>query len=242
MKKRVLPHPGWLALSVVLVLSALVPIAYVVTPHVDRYLRLEKLTSADIGERELALNYVIRRAGEDPAVAAGRCARLGAARDDETFLQIASALDRAGVWRRGTATDDHWLRWIDILSRDDTETARVMAAQLVATMYAAADDPRVRDVLERLADDPLPDVRFNAMAAAAELRGAADDPVFYERLIAARTRDPETKNRPSRLDHPRVDRSDRGIHRRLAHRPTPRRRGGSLDCDAHEPGPPRRRD
>lgn len=193
MKRRVLPHVGWLALSVVLVLSALVPIAYVAAPHVDRYLRLEKLTSPDVAERELALNYVIRRAGQDPAVAAGAVARFGEAPDDTIFLQIASALDRAGVWQREIATDDNWLRWIDILSRDKDETARVMAAQLCASMHALADDPRMRSLLEDLIDDPLPDVRFNAMAAAAELHAAAGEPVFYERLIATRTRDPETK-------------------------------------------------
>ncbi len=68
-----------------------------------------------------------------------------------------------------------------------------MAAQLAATLPSYADDTTLRNVLDRLIDDPEADVRFNAMAAAAELHGAAGEPVFYERLIATRTKDAEAK-------------------------------------------------
>jgi HEAT repeat protein len=189
-KRRILPHPGWFAAIAILLLSALVPVAYLVMPSVDRWLHLRSLTSHDPAKREQAVNYVAHHAADDEHVLHESIARLDVA-DALNFMQIRTALDIAGRWNRQTVGDAAFLRWIDLLTTAEDETSRISAAQLVMQLDDLADDPRLATMLAKLIDDPQPDVRFNAMTAAGQFSGSASDGQPYVALIASRRADTE---------------------------------------------------
>ncbi|MEX1016783.1 MAG: hypothetical protein WDZ31_08550 [Phycisphaeraceae bacterium] len=191
-RPRRLPNLMWLALSLMVSLTLIVPAMYVFGPDVHRWVMIRDLTADDADRRERALNYVLRLAGEDERVRQGAIRQLEEVEDDEKFRQLTRALDLAGVWRRPTVPDDPWLRWLMMIAELDEPRARLRAAQRVAALPELADDARVRSLLERLLNDETANVRYNALAATAELAGAADDRLPYEAMIASRADDDES--------------------------------------------------
>ena len=181
-QKRKTPSLGWLLLSLVLTTVATIPVAYVVVPYAKRWQLLGKLTDPNLTQRERGLNYVIQFAGEDPHVlrAAIRC--LGV-QDRANFLQLVHALDQAGQWKRPIVPLPPWLRWLEILGSDPSAEARILAIQLLAQQQDLADHPRTEQLIQRWLDDPDPDVRYNALVAAAGLCAEATARTPYEALI-----------------------------------------------------------
>jgi len=174
----------WLIVSLFLTTTAVVPLAYWLIPHVLRWHLLSKLTDADLAERELGLNYVVRRAADRPRVLQGAVRALDVG-DEQNFLQIANALQRSGQWRYPAVGADPWLRWIDVLGRDSDAESRIAACQHVAQLADLADDPRPAAMLGRWLSDDSDEVRYNALIAAAELVALAKNRWPYESLIVA---------------------------------------------------------
>lgn len=161
-------------------------------PSIYLWHRLGYLTSHDLRKREAALNYVIQRGPHNPAVIAGAVRKLDVG-DQQNFLQIINALDRARAWRRSNVPDDPWLRWLGILSRDPRTLARVMTARRLGDLKDLPDDPRVRSLVERLQNDAEDDVRYNALVAAAELAGRAKSLDAWKPLLACGAEDPNAQ-------------------------------------------------
>ncbi len=186
-----LKNPMRLLISLLILLTVLAPAAYLAVPHIKRWTRIHWLTSADLDERQHGLNYVAVHAGEDGRVLAAAVRRLGV--DDETnFRQIAQALQAAGCWDRDKVTDGPWLRWIGLLAGELGVEPGSLAAQRLADLHDLADDPRVVGLLDGLIVSAEPDVRYNALCAAAELAMSAGNRSPYERMIAGRTSDTES--------------------------------------------------
>jgi hypothetical protein len=198
MSSKVPVRVRWLIASVLLVLTAVVPLSFVVLPRVYRAMMIARLTSDNPAQREAALNFVVQRAGGDPAVFQGAVGRLDVP-DEGNFIQIVLALDRANMWQRGPIPDDAWLRWLGVLARDPDLESRILAAQFLANLPDLAADPRVADALQHLIEDDSAEVRLNAMTAAGELAGAAavthglEARRPFERMIAALRSDPAPK-------------------------------------------------
>ncbi len=190
-RPRWLPHPGYLALSIILLLSALVPLAYVVAPHVDRWRRLAPLTSDDLVLREKALNYVIRTAPDDPRVLRGAVERLGV-EDEQNFLQIVIALDSAGLWTKDNAGPDAWRRWLVSLAGEENPEARIIAAQMLADAAGDGVDAQTVELIDVLSRDEDPDVRYNALIAAGQLAKGNESNARLLGVIADRIMDEES--------------------------------------------------
>ncbi|MFW6060283.1 MAG: hypothetical protein ACODAQ_08875 [Phycisphaeraceae bacterium] len=188
-RPRWLPHPLWLIVSLTITLAVLVPVAYVQLPDVYRWHTLNQLTADDLGERERALNYVIRHAGDDPAVRRGTIDRLESIEDQANFVQMVNALDRAGIWSRRHVSDDAWLRWLDILIEADEAGMRRVAAEELATLTHRADDARMHEMLAALLEDEQAPVREAALRTAALFVGEVEDATPLLRMIGQRTRD-----------------------------------------------------
>lgn len=186
----------WLPITLLVSLSAAVPVAYVTFPHVYRWRMIARVASDDLESRELGLRYVLTHAGRDEAVRRAAIARLDRL-DDERFFQLAATLNLAGVWARPTVPDEAWFRWLSPLVGDANRESRILAAQRLADLSDLATDPRVVDRLKTLMGDADADVRLNALAAAAELAGAARfqqvDPAPLDALVTAATRDTEPR-------------------------------------------------
>jgi len=181
----------WLFLGTLVTLSAVVPLAVVYVPDVYRNLMIRRLTSDDFDKREEALNFVIIELRKDEphaSVLPGVIGRLDVP-NEENFLQIVQALDVAGRWSRPPIPDEAWLRWLGTIIDDPTPEARQLACRFLARLPDLANDTRVIDTLEQLLSDTDQGVRYQALLAAAELFGAASDPLPYDRMIAAATED-----------------------------------------------------
>ena len=178
----------WLSLFLTLLLT--VPAAYVIAPHYDRWSRLQALTSASEVKRQSALQYVADHAGTDGRVLAGAINHLDDA-DDQTFTQIAMALQTAGCWQREQVGNTPWLRWLAMLIEEVDVESGSLAAQRLGRLHDLADEPRVIGILGQLAENSEPDVRLNALSAAAGLAMSARDRHPYHALVQARTQDDE---------------------------------------------------
>jgi hypothetical protein len=187
---------AWLVASLLVSLTAAVPLAFVTFPHVHRWRLLSGLDSNDLDTRERALQYVLARSPHDELVLRGAVARLTRL-DDEPFFQLAKTLDMAGLWRRPAIPDEAWLRWLAPLIDDVTVEGRALAAQRLADLNDLATDPRIVQHVARLLADEQGEVRLNALAAAAELAGAARyrglDPRPLDDLVLQATRDAEPR-------------------------------------------------
>jgi len=165
-----------------------VSVAWYVMPSVLHHQLIRNLTSADMEERQRALNYVINRAAERPQVLHDAIETMQAG-DHGTFIQIASALDHAGLWRYPTIPAEPWLRWIELLGRDDNSDARIQAAQQLVDMDEIHRDPRVIEMIKRWLHESDGEVRLNALIAAAEIAGRMDQPNVYATLVLDTTAD-----------------------------------------------------
>ena len=192
-RPRWLPDLRWLTASLLVTSAILIGVSFWALPHVYRWHTLNQLTASDATERERALNYVIRNAAQDPDVRRGAIARLADATNRQNFVQITNALDKAGVWSRKHIPDDAWLRWIGVLSADENAGARQVAASELSRLVTLADDPRLRQRLAPLLDDPTATVRFDALRATALLAARADTRTPYTELIAKRRDDSADK-------------------------------------------------
>jgi len=192
MPRKRSPRWVWLGLTILIAVTLAVPISYLLMPHAQRWQSLDHLTDADFAKREIALSYLIHHANKDDLVLQGAIEKL-AVPNQANFLQIVAALDRGGCWKRPLIPDQSWLRWLHILANDDSTDARVIAIQIIADQADLADDHRLHELLaHRLADD-IPLVRYNTLAAAAELAGCAKDTGPYEQLIQIATQDSASK-------------------------------------------------
>lgn len=175
---RWLPNPTWLVASMVLALAVIVPAAYLAMPGVYRWHRLSQLTADDPAARERALNYVIRHAGDDPAVREGTLDRLGQLdplEQREPFNQIVNAFDHAGVWSRRYVPDGLWLKWIGTLQGASEPGARRAAAQHLAKLTDLANEHDVWTQLYGLMNDADESaVRRDALRSAALLAPHTD--------------------------------------------------------------------
>ncbi len=192
MTRRLFPRirPLLISLLILLVLSGVVTAIY--WPAINRWYRLSYLTSPDLKKREAALNYLILRGPHNPAIIAGAVRKLNV-KDQQNFLQIINALDRARAWRRSNVPDQPWLRWLDILSREPQTLARVMTARRLGDLKDLADDQRVRSLIDRLQKDAEDDVRYNALVAAAELAGRVKTIDPWKPILARGAEDPNTE-------------------------------------------------
>lgn len=168
----------------------MVPLAYLVLPHVDRHLRVRQLASADPGARDAALGYVLSRAGQDPRIAIAAIGQLPRI-DDHMFAQTVAVLDTAAVWDRTLVPDNQWLRWIELLSLHEQAEARISAAQIAAETADLAHSCRIVELLKRLITDLAADVRFNTLAASTELAGTGANRTAFTAIIAQAVQDPE---------------------------------------------------
>ncbi len=168
MKYRVLPRIGPVAVSTLVVLTLMVPTAYLAMPHIYRWRMLSGLHSRDESRLTQSLNFVATRAAKDERVLHGAVDRLGSA-DDAHFSLIATALEAAACWDRATVGDAAWLRWLGSVAASPQESSRIAAAQRLAELNDTPLRERLVATLRKLAEDASPDVRFNALIAAAEL-------------------------------------------------------------------------
>ncbi len=192
MKRQRPPRWRWVIASVFITSTLTVLLAWPIIPRLKKRVLLNQLTAPDLTAREQALSYVVGHAQNDPAVLQAAIRHLDIP-DQSNFLQLVNALDRAGQWRRPPIPDTAWLRWIAIMGNDPSAEAKIMATQLVADLSSLADHPLLADLLKQWFDDANPDVRYNALIAAAELAGIARNRHSYETLIAAATGDQESE-------------------------------------------------
>lgn len=189
MRHRLMPRVTPLAISILVVLTLLVPAAYFTFPHIYRWRMLEGIHSDDADRRARSFGYIAGLADKDDAVLAGALDRMDALRDDRRFIDMVTALQAAEQWDRSIVGDEHWLRWIALVADNPEPDGRIAAAHLLGDLPPLAEDPRVLRVLESLLADDAADVRFNAMFVAAELWAAGAPTVEFERLVAGRTGD-----------------------------------------------------
>jgi hypothetical protein len=190
MRHRVLPRITPLAISILVVLTLLVPAAYFSFPHLYRWRMLQGLNSADDDRRARALGYVAGLADENEAVRDGAIARLDDL-NDRPFRDLVASLQAAESWDRALVGDGAWLRWIRLAADNEDAQARIAAAHLLAELPDLSGEARLRAVLEKLIADDDADVRFNTLFVAAELWAAGAQGVELEQLIASRTQDDE---------------------------------------------------
>lgn len=179
-----------LAPGVLVALIIIVPLSYVLAPHLKRWTYIHWLTSQDTSHRNRALSYMAAHAGDDERVLAGAVSQLNV-EDDANFQQIVDALQAAGRWDLGDIPHDAWLRWIGLLAREPGVEAPARAAQRLANLQDLADDPRVVRLLTELLIHPQADVRYNALCAVGELYRAAKDPSTYQDFIRGQLDDAE---------------------------------------------------
>lgn len=139
-------------------------------PHVYRWRSIRQLTSDDAQVRAQAFAYIVSRHRADPTIVGEAWERIADA-GDAIFVEFFLTLDYEGLWRREVVPTDAWLRWVGMVALDADAEERVRAAQLLADLPEMASDRRVLAVFEKLTADPQPEVRYNALVCAAELRG-----------------------------------------------------------------------
>jgi hypothetical protein len=182
-RKNKQPRWAWPLLSLMATTLLAFPLSYLAIPHFARWHMLRKITSLDLSERELGLNYLIQRAPTDPQLVDGAIEKLNQA-DGTLFIQIASALEQAHLWQRPPIPDDVWVRWLDMIRTDPSENTRILAAQNFADVPDLADDPRVLQAIDTMLRDQAPNVRYNALVTTAMLSRHSHSPGNYAPLLA----------------------------------------------------------
>lgn len=227
----------WIVATLLITLSAAVPIAHVAVPAVHQWWMLNKLTSDDPAVRVRGQQYVLTIIDKHPDLVDGVVdgaierlddvenpaafdelvalleqigafeenrvpiepflERMAGAETDLRFLVLVDALERVGLWSSDAVPQGYRLRRLTILAGDPEPDARVIAAQRLADMAAAAGDETTLAAMEKLIADESAEVRFNALAAVAELYGAAatqgndDARQRYEAMLRSRLDDDE---------------------------------------------------
>ena len=171
-----------LFVSLFITTTAVIPAAYFAIPHVRRWKRLSDLTSPVAVERERALHYLVRFAEKDPRVRRGAFDAMRAASRDH-FLQIARALDKAGLWRHPPAPADVWLRWLEMLAGP----ARERGPDLPAWLHRLTVAPGRRPVLPWWLRDPAASGKGadeSGPILAAQKLAKSDDLARHPRAVA----------------------------------------------------------
>lgn len=150
---------------------------------------LNNLTAPSQAQREVALNYVIRRAAQSQKVFETALLHLEVT-DTTNFLQIVNALDHAGRWSRPLIPPSPWLRWLSILASDPGAESRLNASYHLSQVVDLAAEQGVHTLVKHLLSDKDDQVRADALLTAARLAGSLDDPSPYEAMIASCTTDP----------------------------------------------------
>ncbi len=177
-----------LVISLLITLTLVVPIAYLASPWVHRQIHISWLTSKNVTHRQRGLAHLVAKIPKDDRLLADALHTLSVD-DNANFLQIVDALQAAGCWDRARVSDDAWLRWIMLHAHEPGIEAPAMAAQRLAELQNLANDHRLISLLTELSNHAEPDVRYNALCAAAELFfSAADEPPYHD-LIAGRLND-----------------------------------------------------
>jgi len=178
----------WLVASLFISLTLLVPLSYMAIPHLVRYLNVSRLTSDDLAERELGLNYLIRTGPQDPRVAQAAIHRLDVP-DRDNFVQIVAALDRAGLWSRDNVPARAWLRWLAVLASDDDPEAKIIAGQHAAELHQLVGEKKLDELLTTLLSDDNAEVRYNALIAVGRLWGQTQHEIELLPLLVQATQD-----------------------------------------------------
>ena len=184
---------GSLLITLMVSFTLMVPVAMWGFPHLRRWQRLSQLTSSDLAEREVALNWLIRAARSDERVREGAMAALEHAGDEANFLQIVEAMDLAGVWERDAVPAGMWLRWtLRDLDAPDPAT-RVLTAIYAGGLVADAGEADLIDAIESLLADADADVRYNALVAAVRLASVTqgETAAAYRSMIRNASADPD---------------------------------------------------
>jgi hypothetical protein len=187
-RTAVFPNLTRLALSLLVTLTLIVPIAYIAAPHLHRWVMLNQLTAQDAGDWRAALQYVRQHAGREPDVREQAIERLTTL-NDTRFRQLVRVLDRAGVWTRQNAGDQTWLRWVTLLS-ESSQTANQQAALTeLAKLPTHANDRRVIQTIERFITHGSAAVRETSLKTATLLYPAAQPKAPYISIFGQAIRD-----------------------------------------------------
>ncbi|MCG8511999.1 MAG: hypothetical protein MI741_22520, partial [Rhodospirillales bacterium] len=164
-------------------------------PPIKAYLQqrqmLRQLQSPNGGERLEALTYSARQLQIDEDYRAEVFALLPDL-SRQYFVEVAQMLDSLEMWNRDTIPAAGWLRWIGDMSENESENTRLFAAQELANLPALADDARVHELLGKITADDAPLVRLNAMTAAIELAGLAEQKTTYTAMLATLAADEQS--------------------------------------------------
>lgn len=176
---------------------------------IRRYYHLSHLCDHDGSRRAAAMRYIIGQLGE-PKVLAGAQAALEKA-DRRCFDDIVHGLAVAGRW--GPGFGPPWVRYLSERAADGNPEQRCRIAVELGKMLwlrqPCHDDARIPPAIEGLMADEDPNVRMNALSAAACL----PEPRRSEAIRAAEN-DPNerVKTRASYLLHGIIQRLDAMPH------------------------------
>ncbi|RMH10589.1 MAG: hypothetical protein D6698_17505, partial [Gammaproteobacteria bacterium] len=177
----------WLGVAFVVALVLTVPVAYLSIPHIQHWRLIHRLGSTDPDTRAVALRDLSTLVADDTKLLASVMKRLDDM-DRQTFMQVVDALQTAGRWTRDFVPDIAWLRWISILADSPGIEAPSYAVQLLAESPDLAGNWHYQASFLMLAEHNEPDVRYNALCAAAELAGSGKVPYAID-LVKRLTRD-----------------------------------------------------
>ncbi|MEX2215449.1 MAG: HEAT repeat domain-containing protein, partial [Phycisphaeraceae bacterium] len=184
----------WTIVTTFILTTAAIPVAQLTLPSIYRWHNLKKLVSDDPQTRAQGHTFLINRAATDELVVKGAIEKLEV-KDDQVFFELVLALDQAGVWTLGRIPRPHWIRFLARMAGDKEPEARLRAAQMLADLPDSAGEAKVIELFRKLTTDEAPEVRFNAMICAAEMRGAIaakekrEVTRQYDALLVERTQD-----------------------------------------------------
>jgi hypothetical protein len=155
----------WLGELTILILAALFVIIF--AEDLKRFYALRGLSSDDPAVQEQALRYL--QIHRDDASALSSVARRLEAMDAEQFESAVRGLAAAQLW--GPRFGSAWVRYlseqIDDVSAEQRSQIVVEFASMIWMRRPHHDDPRIALAVRRLVKDDDPDVRLNALTAAA---------------------------------------------------------------------------
>ncbi|MBI1374004.1 MAG: hypothetical protein GC159_14880 [Phycisphaera sp.] len=184
LRKRIIS--GILTLVVTTTLAVLTLFYY--AGDIQRYRSMARVCSPDKEQQAQGVTYLINHV-EDPKVIAHAEAMLDDA-DDECFDRIVWALGESGVW--GSRFERAWPRYLArrVETVKNPKQRTYLALQIGRLLWTRGphfDDPRLPGAIETLLADEDPNVRLNALSAAA----AMPDHALRMKLIGGVLRDKE---------------------------------------------------
>ncbi len=165
-------------------------LGYATAPWYARHRLGEAFVAADADQRAWAVQALVDRGSNEPWLLDRAVAALPEA-GDEHFRQLVAALDAIGQWQRRRIPASSWRRWLGLLAASADAEARISAVRLLAAEPVTEADTEPASMLAELAADDDPDVRLNALVAAARRWARSDAPRRYERIVADRLTDRE---------------------------------------------------